>query len=91
MPHLMLKSGSSLTQRPAQRAISTVGCAKSTSTTVLLFCRLSVPKTGPYVMCGRLRYVSHNFNRRPLKFTWELEDREALRGIDAFAEMVALK
>ena len=59
--------------------------------TVLLFCRLSVPKTGPYVMCGRLRYVSHNFNRRPLKFTWELEDREALRGIDAFAEMVALK
>ena len=32
-----------------------------------------------------------HFNRRPLKFTWELEDREALRGIDAFAEMVALK
>ena len=68
-----------------------VGCAKSTSTTVLLFCRLQNPKTGPYVMCGRLRYVSHNFSRRPLKFTWELEDREALRGIDAFAEMVALK
>ena len=58
---------------------------------VLLFCRLVVPTTEAYVCCGALRYVSHDFRRRPLKFTWEFEDYEALRKSTAFRELLAVK
>ena len=68
-----------------------LGTAHSSSTTVLLFCRLVVPITQPYVCCGKLKYVSHDFRRRPLKFTWELEQREELVKSAAFAQLLNFK
>ena len=68
-----------------------LGSERSGNTTVLLFCRLVVPKAEPYVCCGTLRYASHDFRRRPLKFTWELEHHEALSKSAAFAALLGVK
>ena len=56
------------------------------STQVLLFCRL--PQQ-PYVCCGRLACVSHDLERRPLRFMWRLRDIDKLRGRDEFDELLA--
>ena len=68
-----------------------LGTSQSSKTTVLLFCRLVVPKAEPYVCCGQLRYVSHDFRRRPLKFTWALENHAELKKCAAFVELLNFK
>lgn len=68
-----------------------LGTAHSSNTTVLLFCRLVIPNAQPYVCCGKLRYVSHDFRRRPLKFTWELEQHEELVKSAAFMQLLKFK
>lgn len=48
---------------------------QSTKDNILLFCR---HKPGPYVFCGRVTYVSHNPEKLPLEFVWELVDFDAM-------------
>lgn len=44
--------------------------------TVLLFCRLVGE---PYVYCGKLRCLSFDPSRKPMRFVWELTDSDDLR------------
>jgi len=74
-------------QTPIVRRL--LGSERSDNTTVLLFCRLVVPKAEPYVCCGTLRYVSHDFRRRTC--TWELQHHAQLRQSAAFAALLGDK
>jgi hypothetical protein len=53
---------------------------------VILFMRLPGE---PYVCCGRCAYVSHNFEKHPLKFVWELVDHKQLEESGSFKELVS--
>lgn len=52
---------------------------------VLLFCRL--PKE-PYVFCGRLAYVKHWPEERPMRFVWRLLDAKCLASHPDFHAIV---
>ena len=64
------------------------GTHRGSGDEVLLFCRLVGE---PYVCCGRLRYVSHDARRLPVKFVWNLADIQQLRKSEAFQSILSVK
>lgn len=89
----LASSGDDQQQFPPTSSAAAISTKKSTgvqpppggSDVVLLFCRLP---NEPYVFCGRLGYVDHWPDERPVRFLWRLHDAERLAAFPDFAAVV---
>ena len=70
---------------PVIARLLNAGVAGSRATSVLLFCRRVQER---YVYCGTLEYVSHNPQRLPMRFIWELKQSSALLSSPAFRDLL---
>lgn len=50
-----------------------ISCSPAVNNPILLFCRLL---NEPYVYCGDLGYISHDFTNKPLKFVFRLNQSQ---------------